>query len=114
MTDEQKQAVRAATGSPVRKVFYWGLAVLGILLTVALFLWLFRKKPDRPRTPIEASRTIVDAARQKIAEIDAQAKAKVAEAAGAEKQVVVKVREVAKLPEKERNAALAKLLAEDY
>jgi len=110
MNEEQKKAVEGAKGSTWKKVLWWCLGILGAFGVVFLLIFLFKKK-----TPGTAAKDVVAAAKQKIDAIDIEAKAEAAEAAKVEAAVVEEIKKTAEIEdEKERNEALAAILAEDY
>jgi hypothetical protein len=110
LTKDQAKAVEKAKGPLWKKVLWWCVGILGVIGTIVLLVWVFKRKK-----PSTAVKDVVAKAQAKVRAIDAEAKAKAAEAAGAEAAVVKEVKRIAEIDdEAQRARRMAELAAEDY
>ena len=110
LTKEQAKAVEEAKCPLWKKVLWWALGIAGAIGTIILLVWVFKRK--KPSTAVQ---DVVDKTKAKVRAIEAEAKAKAAEAAGAETAVVKEVKRIAEIDdEAQRARRMAELAAEDY
>lgn len=96
-------------GSTAKRWLWWGLAVVGIVAAFVLG-WIFLRK-----TPTKAVTTVIDAVREHVDAIDAQARVDTAIAIGVEQKQIEKVEAAAKIKDPAARAqAFADLAKEDY
>jgi hypothetical protein len=106
MTAEQKEAAANAKGSTTKKVLWWVLGILGIILVVAVVLLIVLRKG-----PISAAEAVVKKTKYEIDKADIEAKAKAAEAEGAEKEAVEEIKKVMEIDDGDkRRERLAEIL----
>jgi hypothetical protein len=112
MSDNKvKQAVESAKGSWWKKALWWSAGILVVGTGIGLLIWALVKRKD----PVTAAKDVAEQIEVKLQAVDADAKASAAQAAGAEKEVVEKVREAAKEKDAFKRAQkLAAALGEDY
>jgi hypothetical protein len=110
VTQEQAAKVQEAKGSTWKKVLWWCVGILGLLGVILVIVCLLKRKG-----PLTSAADVVRETQLKIQEVDIQAKAEAAKAAGVEQAVVNKIVAITKIQdEQERNKQLALVLSEDY
>jgi hypothetical protein len=106
LTAEQKAAAAKAKGSTAKKVLWWILGILGLILVVVFILVIVLRKG-----PIRAAEDIVKKTRHEIDKADIEAKIKAAAAAGAEKEAVEGIKKIMEIDDGDkRRERLAELL----
>lgn len=106
LTPEQKAAAASAKGPISKKVLWWVLGILGLILVIVLVLVIILRKG-----PIRAAEDIVKKTRHEIDKADIEAKAKAAAAAGAEDAAVDEIKRILEIDDGDkRRARLAELL----
>lgn len=103
------QNLAEVRGSRTKRWLWIAIAVLGVALAVTLG-WIFLRK-----SPVRAVTTVLDAVRDKVDTIDAQARVDTAVAAGVQAEQIKKVEAAAKIKDPVARAqAFADLAKEDY
>lgn len=104
------QEIKNATGRWYKKAFWWLIGIGGLIGVSVLVICLVKRKG-----PISAAEEIAKRTGERIREVDANAKAEKAAAAGLEKKVVEAVKKAAMIEDPyDRAAELAMLALEDY
>ena len=107
LTQEQKDAISGAKASKGRKILYWVLAVLAILLISAVVVAVILAS----RGKSNLAKPIIDKTKRALDRADMDAKIKAAEAAGAEKAALDELDRIKKIEDAhERNKRLAEIL----
>ena len=103
--------INQASASWKTKVLWWSLAAFGFIGIVGLSIFLLMQK----KNPVKEVGRVVDMVEEQIRFSDANAKAKVAESLGVEKEVVKEIKRIAFLKDgTEKAKRMAELAKEDY
>lgn len=107
MTPEQKEAVKKAKGSVGKKVLWWSLGIIGVILAAVLLVWIFLpKKEDK-----NAVQQIIDKTKKETDKADIEAKIKVAKAEGVAEEKINELKKTLEIEDtNERRAKLADML----
>jgi hypothetical protein len=106
ISDALKEKLAKAKTPVWKKVLWWTLGGLLVILSVIGVLYVWRRKG-----PVEGVKVSVEQVKQEISKSDLEAKIKVAEAEKAEQAVIDKLKEIKEIDdEKRRLEELNKLL----
>ncbi len=107
LTDAQKAAINDASGSKSKKVLYWILGILGVLLLGAIIVAVILGS----RGKANLAKPIVDKVKAATARSDMEAKIEAAKASGAEKAVLDELDRIKEIDDDyERSKRLAEIL----
>jgi cytoskeletal protein RodZ len=107
LTAEQKTAASSAKGSTAKKVLWWILGILGVILVIVFILAVVLRK----KSPSKAVDEVIQKTKLEVDKADVAAKVKAAEAAGAEKEAVEEIKKVLEIDDADkRRERLADLL----
>lgn len=112
LSQELKDELKKATGSATKKAAWWAAGVIGVFLALVLgivgILFVLKKKG-----PLAAVDAVIKKTKTELAKSDMDEKIKVAEAKGAEKVVIDKLKEIKEIDdEKQRLEELNALLGD--
>jgi len=108
LTETQKEAVNNAKGRSSKKVLWWTLGIILVLVAIVTLVLIFYPTDKDGDSPVKA---IIKKTKKAVDGVDIEAKARVAEAEGVAKDKVNEIRETMEIDdEDERNARLADLL----
>jgi F0F1-type ATP synthase membrane subunit b/b' len=106
VSPEVQEAIKNAKGSMGKKVLFWVLGIFGVLAAVVGIIFVLKGKG-----PVKGVKEAINKTKTEIAKADMDAKIKAAEAKGAEKQTLDKLKEIKEIEdEKTRLEELNKLL----
>ena len=101
--EDLKKELQAAKGSIWKKVLIWGAGILGAVIGLVFLL--------KGKGPVQGVKEAVQKSKTESAKADMDEKIKVAEAKGAEKQVIEKLKEIKEIDDEvKRLEELNKLL----
>ncbi len=106
ISDELKEELKKATGSVWKKVLWWVIGVLGVLGALLGIVAILKGKG-----PLSAAEEVIKDTKTNIRAADLDAKIKAAEAKGAEKAIIDKLKAIKEMKnEDEALKELAKIL----
>ena len=97
MDDDLKKELQQAKGSLWKKILIWGAGILGIVGAVIGIVYLLKGKG-----PVTGVKEAVQKSKTESAKADIEEKIKVAEAKGAEKEVVAKLKEIKEMDDEDK------------
>jgi len=95
--EDLKKDLKEATGSLWKKVLIWGAAILAMIGAVVGIIFLLKGKG-----PVTGVKEAVQTAKTESAKADMEEKIKVAEAKGAEKAVIDKLKEIKEIDNEDK------------
>jgi len=110
LTDEQKAAIQGAKAPGWKKVLYWTLGIIGLLLIIVIVIAVVVGSRGKKK-PAEVAKDVVDFRKNQIEKADMDAKITAAKAAGAEKAVTDELERIKEIDDEyERSKRLAEIL----
>ena len=107
MTPEQKAAVSAAKGSVWKKVLWWGLGILGVIVVIVTLVFIFLPKKEEKN----AVERIIEKVKKESDKADVEAKVKVAKAEGVAETKIEEIKKTLEIDDvDERRKRLADML----
>lgn len=107
MTDAQKEAVKKAKGSAGKKVLWWTLGILLVVIVIVTLVLVFLPKKDEKN----AVDRIIQKVKKETDKADIEAKVKVAKAEGVAEEKIEELKKIMEIEDtNERRARLAELL----
>lgn len=107
MTEAQKAAVKKATGSVGKKILWWTLGILGVVIVIVFLVVVFLPKKEEKN----AVDRIIAKTKKETDKADIEAKVKVAKAEGVAETKIEEIKKTLEIEDtNERRAKLAELL----
>lgn len=97
ISEPLKQELQSAKGSLWSKLLIWIVGIIGVIGAVVGLVFLFKGKG-----PIKGSQEAIQKAKDQSAKADLEEKIKVAEAKGAEKAVIDKLKEIKEMDDEDK------------
>ena len=107
MTDAQKTAVNKAKGSTGKKILWWVLGTIGVIIVIVTLVIIFLPKKEEKN----AVDRIIQKVKQETDKADIEAKVTVARAEGVAEEKIEELKKTVEIEDtNERRARLAELL----
>jgi uncharacterized membrane protein len=107
MTEAQKAAVKKAKGSAGKKILWWTLGILGVVIVIVTLVVIFLPKKEEKNVMDR----IIAKTKKETDKADIEAKVKVAKAEGVAEEKINEIKKTLEIEDtNERRAKLAELL----